>query len=700
MTFNYYLVASIRFSSLFMNNDLMSINTRLRGKQSVLLLVTCMFMCSATKLSAQPQLAYFVVSEMSPRSPVSFSMNGRVNMFQSLSTMWAPLSWKPQYKKIGLTFSATIYPTAYGANVPVGYAYSNDTLSVTTDNLTNGDAYFNLTFYVDDNVRRYIRSNPNVALSIYPSANLYLTNAKDSLNSVGPLSPTGSGQSMMVFPTTVRTSKIKNEIFRTNQILTTSGNALLYTADTIKASVPSGCGSNYTILWQQKNGKGAWFNCPASRNGKQNYLPEPVLGSDINYSVSRFRRIVLSACSNDTSATIVINYLKPFNFVSCNLAKVLCADANGNYLPLQFEGNNPKINNSQPLLIWQQSSSPKGAWTTLPNSNDSLVSYTLSKITAKNLQSNVLYVRRIVSQGGQNDTSNVVELNFMPPGFSPNIEIQVLPSRPGQLNLLATLKNAVANYSVQWIPYANNESPLTPVSGNYFSFTLPNEMDIQKVRSQVNYGPGCPIFSSREIVITSPDGNGNIYGAVNIAGKNWLMSNVRATRFNDGTPIQTIQNKTNQSWASYLWYNSDSAANALKYGALYNLTVIRNGNQKNVCPAGYRVANYFDWIDLFESLGGLDSAANKLKLSGAWSNSNNGANAFNFSATPGGELQTDFVGKKAYGAWWGVYEGFPYNDPQIPVFFKMAAGVPAVYKMQSKNYESLLNNFFSIRCIQ
>lgn len=100
------------------------------------------------------------------------------------------------------------------------------------------------------------------------------------------------------------------------------------------------------------------------------------------------------------------------------------------------------------------------------------------------------------------------------------------------------------------------------------------------------------------------DFDDNVYHEVEIGTQVWLLENMKATHYMDGTPIPKIEDAADwddwdQSWDgteytdtydAYSWYNNDSTTYN-KFGILYNWGVVDatiNGG-KNICPIGYEV---------------------------------------------------------------------------------------------------------------
>jgi uncharacterized protein (TIGR02145 family) len=169
------------------------------------------------------------------------------------------------------------------------------------------------------------------------------------------------------------------------------------------------------------------------------------------------------------------------------------------------------------------------------------------------------------------------------------------------------------------------------------------------------------IFKTYAQTVTDIDGN--IYNTVTIGTQLWMAENLKATEFNDGTPIPYIT-----SWSiwidlmtpAYCWYNNDAGSYKVIYGALYNWYVVdatSNGG-KNVCPADWHVPTDVEWTTLTDYLGGENVAGGKLKEAGTthWLSPNTGANnETGFGAIPSSRRTVNgsfppTIGEEGY--WW------------------------------------------------
>lgn len=85
------------------------------------------------------------------------------------------------------------------------------------------------------------------------------------------------------------------------------------------------------------------------------------------------------------------------------------------------------------------------------------------------------------------------------------------------------------------------------------------------------------------------DVEGNVYTTVKIGNQVWLSENLRSTKFQDGSKINTA------------FIPDDSEENLSKFGRLYSWYDV--SDERNICPVGYRVATDEDWKELEKTIG-------------------------------------------------------------------------------------------------
>jgi hypothetical protein len=102
------------------------------------------------------------------------------------------------------------------------------------------------------------------------------------------------------------------------------------------------------------------------------------------------------------------------------------------------------------------------------------------------------------------------------------------------------------------------------------------------------------------------DLNGNVYPTLILGGKEWMAENLRTTQYANGDPIGS--NLSPEQWATTYWgacrsANENIAGSNEVYGKLYNTYAIMD--DRNVCPAGFKIPTTDDWNSLFASLTSL-----------------------------------------------------------------------------------------------
>ena len=137
---------------------------------------------------------------------------------------------------------------------------------------------------------------------------------------------------------------------------------------------------------------------------------------------------------------------------------------------------------------------------------------------------------------------------------------------------------------------------------------------------------------------TVKDSDGNTYQTVVIGNQEWLTENLKTTKYNDGTPIENLDEAN--AWVAtksgaYCWYNNNKAeAFEKNYGALYNWYAV---NTEKLYPSGWHVPSYEEWTTLANTVNNEKAA---LKAKSGWlkdqTNVGNGNDTYGFSATPAG----------------------------------------------------------------
>jgi uncharacterized protein (TIGR02145 family) len=165
------------------------------------------------------------------------------------------------------------------------------------------------------------------------------------------------------------------------------------------------------------------------------------------------------------------------------------------------------------------------------------------------------------------------------------------------------------------------------------------------------------------------------YESIVVGDKIWMMHNLNIDKYANGDEIQEITSEKEWSQTksgAWSYYNNDPDFGD-KYGKIYNWYAVND--PRGLCPDGWEVPSFNDWIDLVDYYGGTYLAPNALKSDKGW-DMFNGKNYSNFNALPGGYrpttdgISTDFDGLSG-GVWWSSTSSKVYFN----VFNKNAWGI-------------------------
>ena len=183
---------------------------------------------------------------------------------------------------------------------------------------------------------------------------------------------------------------------------------------------------------------------------------------------------------------------------------------------------------------------------------------------------------------------------------------------------------------------------------------------------------------------TFKDIDGNTYKAVKIGDQVWMAENLRVTHYPNGEEILNVPDYTAWSYlqsnntADAYCYNYTDKTNKYYYGLLYTYAaaIAHNWEKDNkegqgICPDGWHLPTYEEWITLRDYLGGANIAGGKMKANSPfWDAPNEGAtNESGFSALPGGHRKDDgeFYGLGTTAGWWSSTE-YEYDHLEAWVF--------------------------------
>ncbi|MES2679332.1 MAG: fibrobacter succinogenes major paralogous domain-containing protein [Bacteroidota bacterium] len=134
------------------------------------------------------------------------------------------------------------------------------------------------------------------------------------------------------------------------------------------------------------------------------------------------------------------------------------------------------------------------------------------------------------------------------------------------------------------------------------------------------------------------DYDGNIYHTTNIGSREWTQENLRVTHYNNGDQITKLTNSTDwtQAFSGAYCYYDNNITNMTTYGALYNWYSVNDS--RKLAPAGWHIATQADWEDMLITLGGINVAGPKMRITTPqyWPTNSSCNNQSGFSAIPAG----------------------------------------------------------------
>ncbi len=191
------------------------------------------------------------------------------------------------------------------------------------------------------------------------------------------------------------------------------------------------------------------------------------------------------------------------------------------------------------------------------------------------------------------------------------------------------------------------------------------------------------------------DIDGNEYGFVQIGNYLWQAQNLRVTRLNDGTPITFVDASASVPFqdlnepAHCVFEHQPIAENP--HSVLYNFYAVETGK---LCPEGWHVPSYDEWVEMADAFGGVDAAGESLKSETGWQNDGNGTNASGLNFLPVGVYESSFkqLGKFTY-----VWSSTPIEG-KTTIYVGNLSYSTKTLKFWS--WGSAKNRGYSVRCVK
>lgn len=196
-------------------------------------------------------------------------------------------------------------------------------------------------------------------------------------------------------------------------------------------------------------------------------------------------------------------------------------------------------------------------------------------------------------------------------------------------------------------------TPETPGASNYVWYVRYDSAaitdgvelftDCCTVRCMRNVPTSYPILLNKLKLSGNPivyDIDKNQYTYVTIGTQQWMVQNLKTTKYVDGTPVLKLESSA--AWVvdtsgAYCEYDNSTGIYMNTYGYLYNGYAVNSSH--GLAPVGWRIPTYNDASLLSVFLGGEASAGGKLKEVGLthWQAPNTGAtDDYGFKGLPAG----------------------------------------------------------------
>lgn len=270
------------------------------------------------------------------------------------------------------------------------------------------------------------------------------------------------------------------------------------------------------------------------------------------------------------------------------------------------------------------------------------------------------------------------------------------------LNASLTVQNSSYNFSKELDATASNS---ITIRDGYSEYQVSIESDGYNAYSYTFSPDSLYYYSTNPLIVELTQStedlvdprDGRVYKTVQIGGQIWMAENLKASLYNDGSPIEypgtDIEAWEANTSGAYALYDNEETT----YGHLYNWYAVNTGK---LCPTGWHIPSDSEWTTLSTYLGGESVAGGKMKATSEWTDPNTGAsNSSGFTAYPAGwayYVNGHYSHRGSRAAFWSSEEGI---DADHGISRQIDNDSEALVKYASSN-SSNKGNGFSCRCIK
>ncbi len=288
--------------------------------------------------------------------------------------------------------------------------------------------------------------------------------------------------------------------------------------------------------------------------------------------------------------------------------------------------------------------------TSTPNSSNNNTTTNLSNVTITGFDCNGV---QIIGDVTKNQEASDVTATISYSGGNGKVYTTNTATSTGVTGLTATSQAGMLATGNGKLTYIITGTPATTGTASFAISFGGQSCTINLTVKEGVQTEGVPGASIKDI-------DGNTYKTVTIGTQTWMAENLKVSKYNDGTAIPNVtdktqwQNTTSGAWDYFYYDYYVDPTNPERFGKLYNGYVITSN--KNVCPSGWHIPTDAEWTILSDYLGGKNVAGGKLKETGSvnWLFNTDATNSALFNARPGGMRDNEgachFIHESGY--WW------------------------------------------------
>jgi len=194
---------------------------------------------------------------------------------------------------------------------------------------------------------------------------------------------------------------------------------------------------------------------------------------------------------------------------------------------------------------------------------------------------------------------------------------------------------------------------------NYDSKTL----EVCNGSDWVELGGGGTSFNCGESLLDSRDGNS--YATIKIGGQCWMAENLKYGEYRESVFTNESHADVSNNGTVEVYALDNETSNLDLYGALYDwnemMSYQSTESGQGICPDGWHIPSYDEYVELVESVGGWLVAGKELKMGGS--------SGFNFPLGGNRREKGNFTGEETGSLWTSTISGSHPDSRAWNIYF-------------------------------